>query len=564
MEFLNRVKEYVPGSQARKDKAAREFEERERAQERQRKHAEKALEASRQDIRELGHEFADALRETMGKGLQRKQLETSQSEFELAIARLTGIDAAIVQELVPNLYFLRLTEYLHRQEQNEDPAIKEALKEAYKPGLVGASMRERQAINKSMREVLKERGYDEEETHTILSKDRFYTRQEELDAAIQSLAQESPEAAHQFHGIEYDTLGQLVERIQTAFEHPSVAPHLKNSTDSVKFGVREITARALYDHAKRLQDLGEKTLTTYNVPSEYSTVAPLTIDEYVQEIESMLNNTTLLTQQAEYKKTHAETKVNELRNLDTLVSELTRYAEEGEAPVLEGPDEFSNWGWTEALKTYPPEVLRYAIRKFIQSIPQKDVQTMLRLRKDEIMKLLQTWAHGDEKNRAAFAGSFIQILYENLDRQWSGAIYGRDKVHFLQRDIQENLVLARQKAERPLAEFEKELRQHLEKIRQEKTALLDVMDDVEDLVNDPEILQDIQEMGERLDIKIWTERTVLSIQQSLENMRQKADDMEERIAYYAGNDKDEQRRLRRWLAEHPIHDVHKHQHQKVA
>lgn len=554
MEFLNRIKEYVPGHQARKSREQAEFERREQARRDQLEHVGRTLEEQRQDIQELGHEFADALRQGISRGTQKKQLDTSQNEFELAVSRFTGINQDDIRELAPKVYFLQLKEYLHRQEQDADPHLIEALHEAYRPGPIGASRHEKHMAKKMMRGVFEAHGYSQQEAQALLERDHLYAKQEELDAAVESLAQESLEAAQQFRGIEHDTIEELVCRIEEAFKHPSIEPHLKNSIDSVKIGVREIVARALFEHARHLEGLGEKTLSEHSIPSEFSSARLLTIDEYVDELESQLNNTKLIKEQAQYRKSYAEKKVNELRNLDLILTELERYAASGPIKEPAGVSDEAplQWEWPTIIREEQPEKLRGHIRRLVQSIPQKDAKSMLLARrKDLYTELFGFWEKQNDA-RAVFAKTFTLLLENNYKKQWSGVNQGRDKLYFLHKDVQENTVIAQQRAARPLAAFEKELRQSLEKIRQEKIALLETMDDIDDLEGHEDLYARMRELGKKIDITPWAEEIADAIEARLNKLRKTAYDMQNNPERYAGGNKENQLRLKLWLSQHPI------------
>lgn len=555
MELNPTLSRLLPGHEGRVAKKRAEEERQAKEYKETLKKSEALLFALKADIQDVGHELADALRQTHGKAHDRAYLKQSQAVFEAAVARLTDVDKELVHALKSKLDFLCLDGY-DLGYTKPDEIEEDSLREAFPPSARGLSPRERQheaqGIHGARIEMLREQGYDDKALARPLN-EGVYKPHEGVDAAIQSLAEESLEAAQQFRGIEDDTLEEVLLRTEAALKHPSIQPHIEHEVDPIRFGVREIVARALHEHVERLALRGQGTVTEqHSLPSFYDWRKLLDRREHLSEIEAQLNDDEDLKNRAKFQQNEAQQEVQRLQNFDTLLTEMERYATRGALPDTEGADiSVFSWQWPDEMRTQKPEDLFGAVRTLVQSIPQKNMQQLLRLRKQDLQTLLRTWAKTPNDNRGEFAQAFLHII-DTFQHDWHRSYHGRDRLHFLQSDVKENTVTAKIEAKKPRSAFEKNIRRTLEQARQKDLEHLNTLEDLEDLASYLDIQEQLAQIGERLDMQAQVEETQKIIDRITNVIRDTIADIQRNPMAHARGSHEEKLRLEAWLTRHPM------------
>ncbi len=468
-------------------------------------------------IRELAHDFADALRQTMGKTHSRQNILAAQEEFYAAVAEyvtvLTPEQVRRAHKQDPgNLFFLNLHEYALRD--TPDTEHVGDLQEAFADGgdlktrerSAGAALEAQQAF-------LEGRGYEGAELANALEVARHKINHIHLgtEAALRHLAEIAPAAERRFRDIADLPLASFIDGVEAILQHPDLEIHVEQADlqNPIFKGIRECVHYTLLEKMDRWRAEAVKTVAQPFVYSIEHT-GEITHADYLDEIDRALQDHADIDKKARQEKEDLEQRIRTLQTYDLFLSELQRYASHGKelspskahlkrSDEREGQiSEVDNW----LIGTIDADFLQPGMRKLVESIPQKDVQTFLLQKKRDLLNTLEAGFYSGETQDSAqfrFYELFFKII-EETGSSWRESSRGRDKLYFLQRDIQEEAEEKAIMARAPLKRFSDKIVAELAAKKAENEAFVSTVYDLEDIVDHPEIFKKLDTLGKNLSL----------------------------------------------------------------
>ncbi len=468
-------------------------------------------------IRELAHDFADVLRQTMGKTHSRQNILAAQEEFYAAVAEyvtvLTPEQVRRAHKQDPGgLFFLNLHEYALRDTRDTEQVGD--LQGAFADG-GDLKTRERSAgaAFEAQRTLLEGRGYEGAELTNALEVARHKIHHTHLgtEAALRHLAEIAPATERRFRNIADLPLASFIDGVEVILKQAHLKIHVEqvDLQNPIFKGIREYVHYALLEKVDRWRAEAVKTISQ---PFAYSIehTGGVTRSEYMDEIDRTLHDPIGIDKKAKHEKEEVEKRVRTLQAYDLFLSELQRYASQGKEPSPtktrvkkshEREDEIvevDNW----IIGTVDADVLQPGMRRLVESIPQKDVQRFLLQKKGDLLDTLEVgYRSGETQDSAQFR--FYELFFKIIEEtgsSWRESSRGRDKLYFLQRDIQEEVEEKVIKARAPLKRFSDEIVAELAAEKAENEAFISTVYDLEDIVDHPETFKKLDTLGERLSL----------------------------------------------------------------